>query len=498
MAQIPKLLSKTKIMQGYQCHKNLYLSVHNKELIPPVTPDLQALFDQGVAVTEEARKRYPKGVLVDFPAYDFIGSLKKTRELLAAKTEHIFEAAFEYKGCYARADIISYNPLTERWSICEVKSSTKVKDEHLQDVGLQAWIMANAGLPIEKISILHLNSSCQFPNLQNLFTEVDVTEKLREDYLKIAPRLNDIFSSLRAEKVPVVDLGEHCFNPRECQFFSYCCEQKKIPETSLFDIPTLREKKWELYRKKQIALEDIDPSELSESQRIFLQVLKSGKRHVDSQKIKDEIKTWKFPLVFLDFETINPAIPKYKKTTAFQQVPFQYSIHILKDLDSEPEHLEFLYDVEGDPRSLLAETLANTLAREDLSESSVVAYYSRFEAERLQELADFVNDSAVPDKLLSIKKRLVDPLPILREAVYDKAFGDSFSIKKTGPALLGDAFDYAGLQVGDGSAAQRAYNRLILLPKSSQEHETLKKALLEYCKKDTFVLVELVKWLFEC
>ena len=77
-------------MQGYQCHKNLYLSVHQKELVPKVTPELQALFDQGNAVTVEARKRFSKGVLVDNPAFDFVGSLKKTKELLAAHTEHIF------------------------------------------------------------------------------------------------------------------------------------------------------------------------------------------------------------------------------------------------------------------------------------------------------------------------------------------------------------------------------------------------------------------------
>ena len=137
MATLPKLISKTKIMQGYQCQKNIYLSVHRKDLVPKVGPELQALFDQGNAVTIEARKRFSNGVLVDLPAYDFFGSLKKTRELLAAHTPVIFEAAFEYQGCYARADVITYNEVTQRWSIIEVKSTTKVKDEHLDDVGLQ-------------------------------------------------------------------------------------------------------------------------------------------------------------------------------------------------------------------------------------------------------------------------------------------------------------------------------------------------------------------------
>ncbi|MCC6277277.1 MAG: Dna2/Cas4 domain-containing protein [Oligoflexia bacterium] len=247
MKQIPKLLSKTRLMRGYQCLKSIYLTIHNKGLEPPVTPDLQAIFDQGNVVGAEARKKYPEGVLVDFPAWDFFGSLKKTRELLKIETEVIFEAAFEYKGCYARADIISYSKETKRWSVYEVKSTTKVKDEHLDDVGLQAWIMANAGLPIEKISIMHLNSSCRYPNLKNLFTEVDVTEELRNRHTSILPRLTEIFKTIRLETIPNIDIGPHCSSPNDCPFSSHCWREKQIPNLSVFNLPGIKANKWELY-----------------------------------------------------------------------------------------------------------------------------------------------------------------------------------------------------------------------------------------------------------
>ena len=98
MQTLPKPLSKTRLMRGYQCLKSIYLTIHNKELEPPVGPDLQAIFDQGNVVGAKARKRYLNGVLVDNPAWDFFGALKKTRELLDKETEVIFEAAFEYTG----------------------------------------------------------------------------------------------------------------------------------------------------------------------------------------------------------------------------------------------------------------------------------------------------------------------------------------------------------------------------------------------------------------
>lgn len=490
MANIPKLISKTKIMQGYQCHKSLYLSVHRKELIPKVTPELQALFDQGNAVTKEARQRFPDGVLVDNPAYDFVGSLKKTRELLAAHTPVIFEAAFEYKGCYARADVIIYNELTQRWSIVEVKSTTKVKDEHLDDVGLQVWIMANAGLPIEKISLMHLNTLCKFPELNNLFIEEEVTDELRIRHTKISPKLNELFKALKSDLVPNIDLGLHCSKPRDCQFLDHCWIEKKIPQPSVFSIPGLREKKWDLYNQGYVNIQDIPSGVLSEKQQICADVLKTNKRYIDYAKIKIELSGWKFPLIFLDFETINPAIPRYMGTGPFMQVPFQFSVHILSSLNAELEHHEFIYDEFSDPRP----SLIRELIRACNGPGSVVAYYGQFEAGRIQELEDFAPEFR--GQLMDIRLRIVDPLPLFREAVYDSAFSDSYSIKNVGPAILGNEYSYQNMPVGDGSAAQRAYEELIAESTTLTRKNELKAALLNYCEKDTLVMVGLVKWLY--
>lgn len=244
---IPKLLSKTRLMRGYQCLKSIYLTIHNKELEPTVTPDLQAIFDQGNAVGAEARKKYPNGILVDNPAWDFYGALKKTRELLKDETEVIFEAAFEYKGCFARADIIIYSKETKRWSVFEVKSTTKVKEEHLDDVGLQVWIMANSGLPIEKISVMHINNECRYPDLKNLFTIADVTDDLRKRHSDIPKRLSTIFKTISNVSAPEADIGPHCHLPNECPFTEHCWSEKKIPEYGVFNLPNIKTKKWDLY-----------------------------------------------------------------------------------------------------------------------------------------------------------------------------------------------------------------------------------------------------------
>lgn len=491
MKDIPKLLSKTRLMRGYQCHKSIYLTIHNKELEPPVTPDLQAIFDQGNIVGAEARKKYPSGIMVDNPAWDFFGALKRTRELLQNETEVIFEAAFEYKGCFARADIITYSKETKRWSIFEVKSTTKVKDEHLDDVGLQVWIMANAGLPIEKICIMHLNTECRYPNLKNLFSEVDVTDTLRQRHNSIPDRLNEIFKTIRNESVPNIDIGPHCTSPNDCPFVAHCWGEKKIPEISVFDLPKIGAKKWDLYSEGIINLDDSKLSGLTSLQERIVEVYKTKKRFVDTDGIKKALSTWQFPLVFLDFETINPAIPRYDKTGPYQQVPFQFSAHIWDSPTSNLVHKEYLHTDKSDPRPILIPKLLEACGMQ----GSIVAYYGQFETSRISEMAEYSKEHR--EQLESLAARIVDPLPVIRDFVYDDLFAGSFSLKKVAPAILGEASSYDGMVVDNGTAAQRAFEEIINEKTDPSRRQRLIEASLEYCHKDTLVMVELVKWLME-
>jgi hypothetical protein len=491
MNPIPKLLSKTKLMRGYRCLKCIYLTVHHPELEAPITPDLQALFDQGNEVGAKAREYFPGGVLIDNKPWDFTGALHKTRELIANGASVIYEAAFEFAGCYARADIIQYSPDTKRWKIFEVKSSTKVKPEQLDDVGLQAWIMAKSGLPIEQINIVHLNNEFRYPDLTNLFTIVDVTEQIREQYLNIQPKVRDILTTIRQPDIPNIDIGSYCNDPTECGFVEHCWQQKNIPETSVFNLPSIRDKKWDLYYDGIINLDDPRLTDLNPLQERVVQCYLSNTRYVDAAAIQEAMTEWQYPYVFLDFETINPAIPRYDGTRPFEQVPFQFSVHVQASPDSPIVHHEFLHDNADDPRPTLIPELLKACGET----GSIIAYFGRFESERIAGLADF--SPAHRDALLALNARIVDPLPIIRDAVYDNKFNGSFSLKKVAPALLGEAHSYDDMDVANGSDAQRAFMELISPNISNTKKAQIKKAMLDYCRKDTEVMVELVKWLKE-
>jgi len=488
---IPKLLSKTKLMSGYRCLKCAYLTVHHPELKAPITPEKQALFDEGNRVGEEARKRFPNGILVTNPPWDFYGSLKKTRELIAAGVKTIYEPAFEYQGCFARVDVIQFSKETEKWSLYEVKSSTKLRLEQVDDVGLQAWIIAGSGLKLEKISVMHLNSECKYPDLENLFTIEDVTQQIRDKYRSIMPKVKEIFETVHLESAPDIDLGPYCVKPGDCDFKEVCFTEKKIPEISVFNLPQIQDRKWELYKEGIIHLDDERLKDLTETQQRMVEAEKTGQRFVNQSGVKEALSTWKFPLVFLDFETINPSIPEYAGTSPKQQVPFQFSVDVAQKLDGPLTHAEYLHKDATDPRPVLISALLKACE----GSGSIVAYYAQFESARIQEMADCFPEHR--EKLLALLPRMVDPLPIIREHVYDKAFHGSFSLKAVGPALLGDRHSYEGMKVGNGLEAQRAYQELTDGGTPPARKDEIYKSMLEYCGKDTWVMVELVKWLYQ-
>ena len=487
MKRIPKLLSKTKLMRGYRCQKCIYLTIHHPELEPPVTPDLQALFDQGNLIGETARNYIPGGTLVDCKPWEFGDALAKTRDLILNGTHTIYEAAFEYMGCYARADIIQYSADSKRWNIYEVKSTTSIKPEHLDDIGLQTWIMAKSGLPIEKIHIMHLNKECCFPDLSNLFTQTDVTQQMRDNYPLVQPAVRKIFETIRCETAPEVNIGPYCNEPTACQFTAHCW--KDIPKISVFNLPGIKERKWELYQAGIIALDDPRLTELTELQQRVVQVHQNGERFVDHAVIQAELATWQYPLVFLDFETINPAIPRYLGSHPYQQVPFQFSAHVLAHPDAELTHHAFLHTNADDPRPALIPDLLAACG----TQGSIVAYYGKFEAARINELATYAPESSAA--LQALTARIVDPLPIFRAAVYDNAFAGSFSLKYVAPAILGAEHGYAGMDVANGGDAQRAFEEMIAPRTSADRKKNLEHALLKYCEKDTLVMVDLTRWM---
>ena len=256
MKNVSKILSKSKLIRSYRCIKAFYMTVHHPERETKPDEALKDLFAQGTLVGEQARKLFPDGALIDNPPWEFSQSVKKTKDLIDSEQTTIYEAAFMHEKCYAKMDIINYSKKTKKWSLYEVKSSTRVKDEHLHDLALQSWIIAKSGLPIDKIHLVHINRECVFPKLDNLFTVVDVTEEMRDRYFKVQPHLEKSFEELKNSEVPNVKIGEHCSSPGDCGFKNYCWVESEVPEVSTLNLPVSN--KWDYFHQGLLSQMMID------------------------------------------------------------------------------------------------------------------------------------------------------------------------------------------------------------------------------------------------
>lgn len=480
-------LSKSRLMRGLQCAKSLYLTIHNPELEPPVLASQQALFDQGHEVGAKAQQEIPGGVFVKSAYYDTEGAVKETEREIKGGANTVYEATFAKDGLSAKIDILHRESNNGAWQVIEVKSSTSVKPEHLDDVAVQVHILQEAGQRIDVASVMHLNNQSTAPKLENLFTRAAVTVEIKEKTAALPETIARLRTILSSQEPPKIDIGPHCHEPYECPFVHHCWGH--VPSPSIFDFPGLGSKVWDLYGQGIVKMNDpkFGPFTGAKAQR--LTAIRSGNRWTDLEAITEAMSEWKWPLIFLDFETINFAIPRYDGTRPYEQVPFQFSCMIQSHRQGPVEHIEFLHDKPSDPRPALISALVPVLEKG----VSIVAYNKGFEATRLKGMAGgYPEHSKI---LLQACERLVDPLPIFRNSVYDPQFKDSFSIKSVAPAILGADGSYDGLPVPDGSAAQRAFVELIDLKTSHTRANELRNAMLAYCKKDTDVMVRLVDWL---
>jgi hypothetical protein len=485
MAKIPRL-SKSRIVKGLQCPKALYLSVHQPELAAEADEAQEMIFAQGNEVGIEAHKRFPGGVLITAPHLEHELAIQQTKAAITGGALAIFEATFEHEGVLVKVDILHRKTKRSAWEISEVKSSTSVKEVHLQDVAVQLWAARGCLPAVTRAHVLVINNDCEHPNLSELLKSEDVTSEAEALIPKIISTAKALRKMLTGANAPLQEIGPHCSDPYGCEFQENCWAAAGVTTPSVFDLPRLSsERKWDYFRAGAASLTDLDPAEFNAIQARVIDCTVGKKRYVAQPEIALALKEWKFPLSFLDFETIATAMPRHKGTRPYQALPFQFSCHIRRKPGGKLEHAEYLHNPNTDPRAAIAAALCEAVPKK----GSIVAYNKGTEGGILRKLAgQFPKYRAA---LTSMAERLVDPLPIFRSHVYDPAFNGSFSIKFVAPALLGKDASYEGLSVAHGQAAQAAYLALLGEGTSAEEKKSLREGLIQYCKKDTYSMVML-------
>ncbi|PLX13380.1 MAG: DUF2779 domain-containing protein [Marinilabiliales bacterium] len=486
---ITHLLSKSTFVRGCQCHKSLYLNKYHRELKDDVSEMLQLVFDTGQNVGELAQDLFPGGEYGTFPgeipSYE---SVKRTNQLIDAGVEVIYEATFLFDEVIVAMDILVKGK--KGWEAYEVKSSTSVSETYIKDASIQSYVIKGSGFSLNDISIIHINKQYVKRgaiDVNQLFIIESVYDSAMQNQDWVRINIKEFKKVLKQDQIPDIQIGPHCSDPYECDFTGHCWQH--VPDNSVFSYKGLTGKrKWELFDNGYITIDDIPADQsLNNTEQLVVDCEKNNVEYIDKDAIRSFVNQLKYPLYYLDFETLfMVTIPIYDNSRPFQQIPFQYSLHIQQVPGEKVEHKEFLAEAsrETDPRT----EFINKLIADIGNTGSIVTYNASFEMGKLKDIKEaFPHYSNSID---AINARVVDQMaPFRARHFYKPEMKGSYSIKKVLPALVPE-LSYEGMPIADGGAASAAF--LKLLDETDQDVITkTRKALLEYCELDTWAMVKI-------
>ncbi|MDD3999265.1 MAG: DUF2779 domain-containing protein [Bacilli bacterium] len=485
--------SKSKYCGLWQCPKIVWLkkykpdeyvvdeSVKTRMETGNKVGDLaMTIFGDFVEVTEAQEDK------LDIPAM-----IEKTKEFINNGVNNICEASFEYNGLYCAVDILKKEK--DGYSIHEVKSSTHEDNYiYLVDVAYQKYVLEKYGVKIYNTYLINIDSDYIYNGsleLDKLFKITDVTNLVFDEYSKVEDMIKEAEKMLNSKEEPSHDICTNCHYPYKCGFWKYC--SRHLPKPSVFDIYRLPfQKKLEYYNRNIISFKDIENTGWFlgpiQNRQIEYALYDKG-IHADKKGIKNFLSTLSYPLYFLDFETIQPVIPEFIGTKPYQQIPFQYSLHIIEKEGGPLIHKEFLAESGQDPRRAIAESLCNNIPEY----VCCLAFNKGFECGRLGELADSFPD--LRQHLINIELNMKDLLdPFRMGNYYCKEIGGSFSIKSVLPAMFPDdpELNYHNLdEIHNGGEAMSVFPKIKDLPLAEQEKT--RHNLLKYCELDTYAMVKI-------
>ncbi|QED25068.1 DUF2779 domain-containing protein [Spiroplasma citri] len=493
----------------------------------------------------------------------------KTTEVLANSNYDVyFEPSFVYNNCITKCDILKKLP-DGTYHLIEVKASTgrkydkeaqmyvnkDVKDEYGYDVAYQYYVLTGAGLTISRISLMLLNSEYQrvgdidddqlfmFQDLYKLptktlpavsllkFCQQMMTGQFAKRVAKNRIITDDLtlikhYFMQSVETIFPLFSKEQCLNGKGDRY-GYCQHVTSYlpPHHSVFELTRGREKKTLLKYQEHIdLLKDIvlpftfkqltrqkKPILFSEKQQRQILAVQDNVPVVDPKKvaiIKQILEHYQYPLYMYDFETMKAAVPRFDYSYSYQQIPFQYSVHIIKDNhfdyqdETTMEHHAFLADGDGDPRLALIEHLVTDLFSH--GGGVYVAYYKSFECKVLAELISYLtilinqnrNEERITNyqnwqkKLSIIRNKTIDLMDFFQDfMIYKKEFYGSASIKKTQPAF-DNQFTYQTLKVQKGDMASEIFRRRVEnnIPITIWQ-KSFRAEMLKYCNRDTLAMV---------
>jgi hypothetical protein len=498
-------LSKSKILAYRQCPLRLWLEIHQPTQCK-IPAAKQILFKNGHNLDKVAQRIYDphgRGTLIDRNPQHLASALSQTQQLLTQR-RIIFEAGFQAGGVRFFADVL--RPVLkgknkrQEWRLVEVKSSTEIKDYHRDDVAFQAWVAKSSGLPLAGVSLAYIDKSWVYPgndDYTGLLIEEDLTKEAFGRSQEVAQWVQDAQAIVSQQQPPSISMGDQCEHPYECSFIDYCRSQRPKTPHPVEWLPKSKTLKTYIQTNSIIDMSDVPDSIpgnqkkqiklLSDRQKRVKTCTLSGQPYFNKAGAAKALEGHDCPAYFLDFETVAPAVPIWKGTRPYQQIPFQFSCHRL-NRNGCVRHVEFLDTTGQDPSRPFIQALLRACGEQ----GPIFVYNASFEISRMRGLAERFPHYA--DALPALIDRVVDLLPIARNHYYHPDQAGSWSLKAVLPTIA-PKLNYSRLTgVQDGNTATMAYLEAIA-PETTRAREwEIRDRLLDYCKLDTKALIRLWKF----
>lgn len=448
-----KQLSKSDYMLFLKHPAWLWVKKNDPSKIPPVDDNTQALFDAGHLFEPYAESLFPEGTTVGFSFDDSEASYwtmpQRTQDAIANGARVLFQPRFEWGQFTCICDIVSFSNEKEL-DLYEIKASTSAKVEHEFDLAFQVAVLEGCGYIVRSISVIHVNNKYvrNGPiNAKEITKIEDITDKVRSKE-ELTAKYMPMALSVAGQNTmpdPSPELAKLGSKYEWLKIYANIVPQKPI------EYPA-----------------DIKPT-------------------INHEEIKKFLESLQYPLYFLDYETMSGLIPYFDGHRPYQQVPFQYSLHIIREEGAEFEHKEYLHRENTDPSRPLVEQLCKDIG----TEGTVLVWYENFEKSRNTEMGEMIPE--YKEAMESLNGRVVDLIiPFKKKWYDDPRFEGSASIKQVLPVLCPE-LSYKELGIQEGGSAQRLWMEAILDEKHADQKDQILADLIEYCKLDTLAMVEIFK-----
>jgi hypothetical protein len=483
-------ISKTSFLKFEQCRKAFFLYKNYNHLKDPLSKDKQLTFKRGHDVGFAAQQLFPGGIDVSVESKNLQAAAQYTKELIEKKQSVIYEATFVFNHVLVMVDILVLDE--KGYTAYEVKSSLKISETYIKDACLQYYVLKNILGNLNDFYLVNLNGEYVLGeelNHKELFKKRSIRSDAEKNFDYFSHQIDKMVLCLDQNVIPDIPIGKQCFSPYVCDFFGTCWKNTNQPD-SIFNIgKSDREQLFNWYSSGIDVVEKIvDTKHLKPFITIQIEAIKNKTEYIDKDAIKQFFATVKGDICFLDMEIWSPAIPKYKGTKPFEQIPFLFSVCFQGG--NGAEYINYFKPVETEGR----ESFLVALLRATQKFDTVIVYDKNLEVNILNQLQ--VLFPIHTELIQALLKKMKDISNIIHNFhYYHPGFKGNFSLKAVSELLFGES-QYSGQQISSGLVAMNAYESLSV-ESNPIINETTKQQLIDYCNLDTYTGLKFFEFLKE-